>query len=279
MIELGVDDINKVIHVIKEEMGCDFSQYAYPSFKRRIERMIELKTAYSLEDLIAQIASGKMSKEHLLSELTVNVTELFRDPLMWKRLKTLIFEKAQTKEKLRIWHAGCSSGEEVYSVLMILKELDLLDRAEIWASDIDIEIIDKAQKGLLKERSMLANRANFNTYNPEGDLSAFFVQEKEFFQFDPELIDRVCFEVEDITQSEAKRTYDFVFCRNVMIYFNHMLQNKVLELFIKSMDIGSHLIVGSKESIAWCENSTFFQVQIPQEPIFRKTKGFSAVSK
>ncbi len=272
MVDISVDDIGKITLLVKEKMGYDFSDYAFASFKRRIERMIELKFVHSVEDLLYRITTETISKEQFLKELTVNVTEMFRDPGFWVALKALVQVKLKEQGNIRIWHAGCASGEEVFSILIMLKELNVLDRVEIIASDIDIHSIQSAQKGLMSARNMDQNNVNFLEYNHEGVWSDYFKKEGSYFIFDLELLGKVRFVVSDLTNAEPVPSCDFIFCRNVMIYFNHKLQNQVLDLFLKSLNMNGYLLLGAKESIAWCEKSTRFLASESREPIYRKVK-------
>lgn len=272
MVYISKEEVNKIIHLVKEKMGHDFSDYASASFKRRIERMIELKVVHSVEDLLNRILADKISKAHFLSELTVNVTEMFRDPSFWVTLKSLVEEKLNVQEKISIWHAGCASGEEVFSMLILLQELNALERANIIASDIDIQSVQKAQMGVIPARNMEHNHANYLGYNPDGTLSDYFKKEGTQLRFDSGLLRNVKFVVSDLTNTTPIEFCDFVFCRNVMIYFNQKLQNQVLDLFLKSLNMDGYFLLGAKESIAWCDKSTRFFVRDGLESIYRKIK-------
>src|SRR6478609_1793993 len=128
MQDFGLNEIKKVTQIARERYGYDFSNYAISSFKRRLERIIEIKRLNTIENLIAKIENDELKKEEFLNEITVNVTEMFRDPSFWIQIKTIISTLLQQQNKIKIWHAGCSSGEEVYSMLILLKELNALNK-------------------------------------------------------------------------------------------------------------------------------------------------------
>jgi chemotaxis protein methyltransferase CheR len=272
MIEVGINDLKSVISAVKEQYQYDFSEYALSSFKRRIERLIEIRHYSSVEELVQQIRGLKLTKDEFLHEITVNVTEMFRDPSFWRAAREFVSKIIQEQGRIRIWHAGCSSGEEVVSMLILLDEYNLLDKAEIVASDIDSAILAKARAGKFSVRNMDLNEKNYQRYHQDGDIKKYFSYNTLTADFDPKLLARVSFREIDLVKAQPFNKFDLVLCRNVMIYFNQYLQNKVLKLFSDCMFKNAHLAIGSKESIAWCDIATNFQIVNAEEKVYKKIK-------
>jgi len=272
MQEIGIADLKKTTEAIKLKFGYDFTDYAMSSFKRRVTRILELKKLSNIDALITQIENGQFTKEEFLHEITVNVTELFRDPSFWRIIKTVIPNLFLNQEKIRIWHAGCSSGEEVYSMLIVLHEMKILDKVEIIASDIDKCILEKAKEGKISIRNMELNEKNYIRYNPNGDLKDYFIYDREYAQFDKELLARVSFREINLAEVKAFTKCDLILCRNVMIYFNQNLQNEVIKLFHEMLFMYGYLAIGSKESIIWSEYAGKFLAVNTEEKIYKKFK-------
>ncbi len=272
MQEIGIAELKRLTEVIKQKFGYDFKDYAMSSFKRRITRILELKKLENLDMLSVQIENNVFTKEDFLHEITVNVTELFRDPSFWRVMKTVIPNMYLNQEKIRIWHAGCSSGEEVYSMLILLKEMNLVDKVEIIASDIDKCILSKAKEGKIPLRNMELNEKNYVRYNPNGDLKKYFLFDKDYAYFDKHLLSQVSFREINLTEVKSFTKCDLILCRNVMIYFNQNLQNEVIKLFHEMLFTYGYLAIGSKESIIWSEYANRFLVVNNEEKIYKKFK-------
>ncbi|HEY8400944.1 MAG TPA: protein-glutamate O-methyltransferase CheR [Cytophagaceae bacterium] len=273
MQEIGITDLKKLTNVIYLKYGLDFRDYAISSFKRRIQRLIDLKNIPNVELLISKIEANSFTKDEFLHEITVNVTEMFRDPSFWRVLKTTISDISKNQEKIRIWHAGCSSGEEVYSMVIMLKELNLLDRCQIVASDIDNVILEKAKLGQVSNRNMELNCKNYLRYNEDkGDLNNYFTVSNNIAQLDTSLLKNVNFRIVDLVTATPFSKFDIILCRNVMIYFNQNLQAKVLKLLHESLFNFSYLCIGTKENIIWCDIVNKFTIVNNEERIYKKIK-------
>ncbi len=271
MEEVGISDLRRLIPIIKEKYNYDFSNYASSSFKRRVTRILELKNI-SVDTLIDMITTTHLPKEDFLHEITVNVTEMFRDPSMWKAMRTVIPQLMAGREKIRLWHAGCASGEEVYSMVILLSELELLDKVEIIASDIDKSILERAKSGKISIKNMEINKSNYLRFSGSADFGNYFTETKECFQIDKALLKNVSFREIDLVSAVPFSKFDLILCRNVMIYFNQVLQNNVLNLFYDSLFMNGNLTIGTKESISSCDVFNKFTSVNAEEKIFRKYK-------
>jgi chemotaxis protein methyltransferase CheR len=213
--------------------------------------------------LIAEIKRNQLFSEKIVKEITVNTTELFRDPSVWQALRYRILPNFRDYKTINIWHAGCSTGQEVYSMMILLNELGLLEQAKIHGTDINTDVLDTAKKGIYKYRFNIGYLDNFdkvikeNPYNYEkyNDVpySRYFEIDKtrDYLKMNPFLTNKPIFKKHDLVKDNNifYNKFDIIFCRNVIIYFNYNLQNKVFSLFQNSLYEGGHLILGMHETI------------------------------
>lgn len=271
MEDIEIIQLKKLLSHLKEKFQYDFSDYTMSSFKRRVMRILELHGFDTVEALIKRLDSDKFFIDTIVKAITVNTTEMFRDPSFWRKLRDEIIPDLNTVNKIRIWHAACSSGEEVYSMCILLKELELLDKAEIVAIDLNEDVLSIAKKGVYFYRNMELNESNYQKFEGKKKLSEYYTQiNPELVQFDPRLIENVNFHKYDLVRSLPISKFDLIICRNVMIYFNIDLQSRVVDLFDISLFKGGYLAVGSKETIAWCKAAKHFSTICAEEKIFKK---------
>ncbi len=272
ILDIDLAELKVITDVIKENHQYDFTDYAASSFKRRVLRAVELFKLKNIDELLLKIRSDKNFVDTLVNEITVNTTEMFRDPSFWRKLKEEIVPLITRNDRVRIWHAACSSGEEVYSMAIILQEMGLLDKCMITATDINDQVIDVAKKGIYPFRNLDVHESNYQRFSATtNNLSKYYTKiNSDTVQFNPELIKNVTFKRHDLTKGEAFSKFDLILCRNVLIYFNFNLQNSVLNLFAESLYIKSYLAIGSKESIAWCESANLFKTVNAEEKIYQK---------
>lgn len=271
-MDIEVKDLKNLIAIIKERHNFDFSNYAMSSFKRRVDRVMQLYNFNTIEDLIQKLNKEKPFYEKFLKEITVNTTEMFRDPSLWRKLKNEIMPILSGNQNIRIWHAACSSGEEVYSMAILLKELNLLERAIIYATDINEDVLETAKSGLYNSRNMEINQSNFERFGSNNKLSDYYEVVDDKVKFDTNLIKNVKFTIHDLVNGTSFHKFDLILCRNVMIYFNLTLQDRAVSLFHESLFNNSFLAVGSKETIAWCKTADKFSTYCADEKIYRKIK-------
>ncbi|GAB4396325.1 MAG: protein-glutamate O-methyltransferase CheR [Microscillaceae bacterium] len=274
MQELEINQLRALTELLKQKYDYDFSDYAMSSFRRRIQRILELYKFNSFEHLLQKLSLGNQEFFHeFLSEITVNVTEMFRDPTFWVELREKILpELFSLNTNISIWHAGCSSGEEVVSMAIVLREMGMLDRVRIVATDIDSAILKKAREVTYSMKNMELNTKNYETAKGPQELSQYFEEKGGKALMDKTLIKDVMFREHNLVSGSAFSKFDLILCRNVMIYFNQSLQNQVLKVFHESLFKNSYLAVGSKESLIWCEIANKFAVVNNEEKIYKKIK-------
>lgn len=273
MQDLDIADLKRISELIYDRYRYDFRNYAMSSFKRRVARILELKKL-SLACLLQKLSETPPFIHEFVDELTVNVTEMFRDPGFWKVMRdTVIPAIRKEKRSFRIWHAGCSSGEEVLTMCILLKEMGALDEALITATDIDVNMLQRARTVAIPMKNMLVNETNYSATGYDAPkLQSYYTAENGQALFHRDLVKQVSFQPHDLVTGEVFDTFDLIFCRNVMIYFNQDLQNDVLKKFHSSLSPEGYLAIGSKESLIWCDYGSRFSVVSQDEKIYRKLK-------
>lgn len=271
--DIEISDLRRITELVKEQYRYDFTNYAMSSFRRRILRIMELYKFGSADLLIKRLKDDKSFFDEFIAEITVNVTEMFRDPPFWRELRDNVIPNILLNHNtISIWHAGCSSGEEVFSMAILLKEMGILDKAKIIATDIDKVILEKAKKGHYSMKNMELNEKNYIRFEGKSNFKDYFKEESGKAVMDKSLIQNVSFREHDLVQGVVFNKFDLILCRNVMIYFNQNLQNEVLKKHHESLFKYGYLVIGSKESLIWCEIANKFIVVNNEEKIYKKIK-------
>jgi chemotaxis protein methyltransferase CheR len=267
---VAVREIKKIVDVLLETRGIDFSNYAFSSFRRRITRYLEINKIRDFEKFVETLKENQSYGDNLIKEITVNVTEMFRDPSFWIVLRNNILPQFNTNQPIKIWHAACSTGEEVYSMAILLQEEGFLNNAKIVATDLNSDVIKVAKEGIYQLKNQETNIKNYNQFGGKSKLSSYYEVIGNTVQYDRQLTDNVDFMTHNLSQDGPFSRFDLIICRNVLIYFNFKLQEKVIQVFEKSLSKGSFLGIGSKESISWCRASRFFEAESIEENIYKK---------
>lgn len=255
-------ELQQFISAVRNCSSYDFSEYSDKSLKRRLAKVL-VDYKLDIQGLISQIRNSNQMLEQVVRDITVNTTELFRDPHIWQHIKYVLLPKLKTQPTINIWHAGCSSGQEVYSMLIVLNELNLLEKTKVYASDLNTDVLHTAKKGVFKYRFNIAYLDNFDKALKENPLnyeeyydvpySKYFDidQDKDQIKIHPFLIDKPVFKKQDLVKEGNPFfvKFDLIICRNVIIYFNYDLQNKIFDLFYNNLYPNGYLWLGMHESI------------------------------
>jgi len=251
--------------------GYDFSGYSMASFKRRVERIFDLDGFTEFADFLSKIRSQPEYFKHVVEEITVNVTEMFRDPHFYKILRKDVLPVLATKPFIRIWHAGCSTGEEVFSMAILLKEANLLHKSLIYATDINHLVLEDAKKAVFPLRMMKQYSENYLASGGIKDFSQYYTANYGHAKFDEDFLDKMVFSQHNLVSDRSFNEFDLILCRNVLIYFDKPLQERVLELFDGSLSKLGYLALGTKETIKFSTVQHKFQ-QLDREKIWKKVK-------
>lgn len=270
-MDISIAEIKRLNHIVKEKHGFAFEEYAQSSFKRRILRILSIHNIKTVDDLIVKLDKDKGYFKDFVEELTVNTTEMFRDPTFWTVMKEKVIPAFKNHQTIRIWHAGCSSGEEVFTMGIILKELDLLEKSKTYATDLSTTIIEKAKKGTYSLRNMEVNTMNYEMYGgKKEDFSKYYAVKGTNAIMDPSLIKNVNWiEQNLVTTKKPFMKFDIILCRNVMIYFNSALQAEIFSLFHGSLLDKGVIGIGSKESFIWNDHMEDYKQVAEEEKIYR----------
>jgi chemotaxis protein methyltransferase CheR len=273
MQDIDIADLKRISELIYDRYNYDFRNYAMSSFKRRVVRILEVKKL-TLSNLLKKLTESPPFINEFIDELTVNVTEMFRDPGFWKVLRYDVIPALRLNNiHFKVWHAGCSSGEEVMTMVVMLNEMGILNDVSITATDLDTHMLERARSGTFPIKTMPLNEQNYISYGGSGvDLKKYYEQQNGHALFNRELLSPVSFIKHDLVLGEVFDKFDLILCRNVMIYFNQDLQNEVLKKFHASLGKNGYLSIGSKESLIWCDYANRFLVVNGDEKIYKKIK-------
>ena len=271
-MEVVGKDIQNFQHTVRAHSDYDFMNYSPTSLQRRLNRIL-LELDMNMDQMIARMKNDKDFTDRIMKKITVHTTELFRDPHIWKKIKNNLLPSLSHQEKIRIWHPGCSTGQEVYSMMIVLDGLGLLEKSEIYGSDLHKEVIDTARQGRYKYRFNQSYLENFDrvVLNGEGTFSwsnkkhwkkYFHIDEtSDSIQMKEFLREKPVYKKLDLVKDANLFlvNFDLIVCRNVIIYFNAELQNRVFELFHKSLKDQGSLLLGMHESIMGSYSKKFIR--------------------
>lgn len=242
-------EVDLILEAIFRHSGYDFRSYARTSLKRRLKTRMDAEKIHTISSLQDCVLHDRSALGRLLGDLGVSVTAMFRDPSFFRTFREVVVPVLRAFPVLRIWHAGCATGEEVYATAILLREEGLLERARIYATDMKQSVLDEAKRGVFP----LARMQGYTTgYIRSGGVRAFseyYVARYDAALFDRSLIENVLFTQHNLATDRFLGEFNVIFCRNVMIYFDAELKRRVLDLFADSLVESGVLGVGKKESL------------------------------
>ena len=262
-------ELQELINLVREAHGFDFSNYSKASLKRRLFRIITLRKV-GFDGLKDALTHNPDFFRWFLNEVTVNVTEMFRDPSFYKALSSLVVPSLSEFKNIRVWSAGCSSGEEVYSLAILLNEAKLKVAPFIYGTDINTAMIDEAQKGIYSMRKIKSYAENYKACELPGELTDYFNVTNDVASIKNELKLNTLFSTHNLVTDDTFNEFQVISCRNVFIYFDSDLQERILGLFYKSLSPSGFLCLGSKETIRFPEYKNKFKVISQKENIYKK---------
>lgn len=261
--------ITELIDLVKRVHGFDFSGYTKASLKRRVIRIMQLKKL-SFYDLKHILVNDQHFFQDFLEEITVNVTEMFRDPSFYKALDLQVIPYLSTYQHAKVWCAGCSTGEEVYSLAILLRDAGLSKKSFIYGTDINTEVLKEARKGIYSLRNIKSYAENYQFTGLKGSITDNFTILYDAASIHNELKQNTLFSVHNLVSDDVFNEFQLISCRNVFIYFETELQERILELFYKSLCPLGYLCLGSKETIRSDVFKKKFKVINQKENIYQK---------
>ena len=270
-ISISTEELEQLLEDVLEVHGYDFTDYSRASLHRRVNRLMRIDNFPSFAELRYRIRNDNNYLKRFVEEITVNVTEMFRDPDFYRVIKEQVFPQLRTKPFIRIWHAGCSTGEEAYSMAIMLHEANLIHKTLIYATDINPDVLEKAAKGIFPLSQMKQYSENYIAAGGEKDFSSYYTARYDRVIFNEDLRKKMVFATHNLVSDSSFNEFQLILCRNVMIYFDKALQAKVLNLFDGSLEKLGFLSLGSKETLKFSSIAHKFK-QIERHKVWRKIK-------
>jgi chemotaxis protein methyltransferase CheR len=268
--ELERLELELLLEAIHRRYGFDFREYASSSLKRRVWRRIRAEGLGSVSGLQEAVLHEPAVMERLLLDLSINVTAMFRDPTFYRAFRAQVVPLLKTWPFLRVWNAGCSSGEETYSLAILLREEGLYDRSRIYATDINEAVLEQARAGVFPLEKMQEYTQNYLRAGGTSAFSEYYLAAYDGAQFQRSLMDNVVFAQHNLASDRSFNEFHAIVCRNVMIYFDRSLQDRVHELFYESLAMFGVLVLGHKESIRFTRFADRYEELDANERIYRK---------
>ncbi|UUV18771.1 protein-glutamate O-methyltransferase CheR [Fusobacteria bacterium ZRK30] len=273
LLEIENIELQLLIEAIYSRYGYDFKNYTKSHLKRRILRRVKLDNLKTITQLTERILYDREVLKQILLDLSINVTEMFRFPKFFKDLREDVIPLLKTYPSINIWHAGCSTGEEVISMAILLKEEGLLNRVNIYATDINKKVLDIAKEGIYTIEDVKKWTKNYQEAGGKKSFSDYYVAKYDHAIFDQDLLKNVTFLEHNLVIDKTFIDANLVICRNVLIYFNKELQNQVLELFEESLIPGGMIGIGSKENLRFTSVNEKFESITVTTKIYKKKIG------
>lgn len=270
MITIESNELKEMLESIRSTYGYDFTDYAEASVKRRSASFMSARKIDSMKMLQSMLLGDEKIFEEFIKEVSVTVTEMFRDPTFYKSLRDKVMKRLRTYPFIKIWLAGCATGEEVYSLAIMLKEEGLLNRSVIYATDINQHSLQLAKEGIYPMEHMKNYTSNYQKAGGKNSFSDYYVAKYDSAMFDKSLKQNMVFASHNLACDKSFNEFHLIICRNVLIYFNQQLQSKVIKLLYDSLCPFGFLGLGNKESLLFAESRKDFAELDKKERIFIK---------
>ncbi|MBI5524346.1 MAG: protein-glutamate O-methyltransferase CheR [Desulfarculus sp.] len=270
--EVEAVEVRLLLEGIRSLYGYDFRDYAPASLGRRLRKILEEEGLPSLSRLLEMILHDPAQMGRFLIALAVPTTAMFRDPGFFLALRQKAVPLLKDLPFFRVWHAGCSTGEEVYSLAILLEEEGLLPKARRYATDLSQEVIDKAKEGIFAAKAMQAYTNNYARSGGHGSFSHYYTAKHDLAIMRPDLAREVVWATHNLVSDGSFNEFNLILCRNVMIYFNPKLQERVHHLLYDSLAMGGVLGLGRGESLLGSPHADCYRALDVSEKIFVKVK-------
>jgi chemotaxis protein methyltransferase CheR len=264
------DEVATLLIRVRARYGLDFTNYAHASMRRRVLAFMYSERVAEIADLQEKVLADPLLFQRFVHNISVNVTSMFRDPSFHLALRKVVVPMIATYPFIRIWHAGCSTGEEVYSMAIMLLEEGLYDRVRIYATDVDVVAVERAKLGIYPLANMKEYSANYLLAGGKESLSKYYSADHENALFRNYLRDNITFAQHNLAGESTFNEFHVVLCRNVLIYFNEVLRERVLALLDDSLVTFGILALGAKESLRFSQVFDQYKQLVDNEKIYKK---------
>jgi len=263
-------EMRLLMEAVYAKYSHDFRDYSGASLKRRVLHALQQLDCETVSQLQSRVLHDPGVFQQLLEILTIPFSEMFRDPTYWLALRQQVVPLLRTYPSLKVWVAGCSTGEEVFAMAILLQEEGLLERTLIYATDINPGVLEKARLGIFPIAGVRQHTVNYQASGGKRAFSDYYSAAYNAARFDPDLIRNVTFADHSLATDSVFAETHLISCRNVLIYFNRGLQDRALGLFHDSLCHRGFLGLGSKESLDFSAYVEKFEPIVRRDRIFRK---------
>lgn len=261
--------IDYLLEAVYKKYGYDFRLYQKSLITRRLSIFMLKYGVQKPKDVIEIILFDKKMFREFFAEISINVTELFRNPKFFSKMSSFLESNYKKFHNIKIWSAGCSSGEEVYSLAILLKKIEMLEKSIIYATDFNQVIIQEAKNGLFSKKTYEEAKKNFKVVDKNDVLDNYVIQNDSYVKIIDEISKKILFFEHNLAKDSSFNEFDIIICKNVLIYFDYDLQKRVFKLFYDSLKFGGHLIIGESEQIHWTLKDKF-ESYSKEDKIFKK---------
>ena len=265
-------EVTLLLEGIYKHYGYDFRDYSDASMKRRVKKCLEVEGLLTISGFLDKVLHDSACMSRFLDTVSINVTAMFRDPDFFQAIRSQIIPELRNYPFIRIWHAGCSTGEEVYSMAILLKEEGLLEKSRIYATDMNERVLKEAKDGIFPLKRMQEYTNNYLASGGTSSFSSYYLSKHNSVIINNEIKNKIVWAQHNLATDGSFNEFDIIFCRNVMIYFNAELQNHVHKLFYNSLATPGYLVLGSKENIRFSPHDKNYEDVDMKWKIYRKTK-------
>jgi chemotaxis protein methyltransferase CheR len=263
-------EIDLLLEAVYKRSGYDFRSYARASIERRIRQFLSHLRLGSVSEIIPRVLYDEDECSRLVQYFSIPVTEMFRDPPVYRAMREQIMPMLRTWHHVKVWHAGCATGEEVYSLAILLKEEGIYQRATIYATDFNDAALQKAKEGIYSPETIQKATHNYQQAGGHASFGTYYHSRYDAVTLDSGLRDRITFANHNLVTDQAFGEMHLVVCRNVLIYFNKEIQNRALRLFTDSLVQGGFLCLGAAEDLQFTDVNRHFEAVDVKAKIYKK---------
>lgn len=267
---LDEKEVFEFLNDIYNIYGYDYREYQIQSIMRRIRIAMLRENIYELSRFREVVISDLQTFESLFLDFSINTTDFFRDSQVFYNIRNKVLPYLKSYPHIKIWCAGCSTGKEVYSLAILLKECGILNKSQIYATDINPYVIEEAKNGIYSIETLDKDIGNYRKSGGEKSFTEYFNFNKEYMVVEEEIKNKILFFQHSLVGPGSLNEFQLILCRNVMIYFNNSLQRQVIESFSNSLSFNGFLVLGKSEGLLQNGGSIFFNKVDEENKIYKK---------
>jgi chemotaxis protein methyltransferase CheR len=263
-------EMDLLLEAIYQKYHYDFKDYSRAHVRRRIMYRMRMANLKNISEMQHKILYDRTFFETLLMDLSINVTEMFRDPQFYNAIRTKVIPQLKRNSFIKVWHAGCATGEEVYSMAILLKEEGIYHKCQIYATDFNTMALERAKNAIYPIDLIKEYTVNYQKAGGLNSFAEYYTAQYDSVILDPSLKERIVFADHNLVTDGVFGEMNIILCRNVLIYFTKKLQNRVIKLFLDSLAPSAFLCLGSKESLQFSNFAHHFSLFVEKDKIYER---------